>query len=57
MVKRKEVVDLLRKNGLHPDGGKNHEHRTDGTRWTRVPRHAEISNAMFEKIKKQAGLK
>ena len=57
MVKRKEVTDLLKKHGLHPDGGKNHEHWTDGIHWTQVPRHREIPNELFEKIKKQAGLK
>lgn len=57
MVKRKEVTDLLKRNGLHPVGGKNHEHWTDGQYWTQVPRHREIPNQLFEKIKKQAGLK
>lgn len=57
MVKRREVTDFLRRNGLHPTGGTNHEHWTDGEHWTQVPRHAEISRQMFERIKKQAGLK
>lgn len=57
MVKRKTVVDLLRRSGLHPTGGSNHEHWTDGTHWTQVPRHREIPDQLFEKIKKQAGLK
>lgn len=57
MVKRKVVTDFLRKGGLHSDGGKNHEHWTDGTHFTQVPRHREISDQLFEKIKKQAGLK
>lgn len=57
MVKRKEVTDLLKQAGFHPTGGTNHEHWTDGTRWTQVPRHSEIPNQLFEKIKKQAGLK
>ena len=54
MVKRKEVTDYLRAAGLHPTGGTNHEHWTDGAHWTQVPRHKEISNQLFEKIKKQA---
>lgn len=57
MVKRKEVTDLLRKSGLRSTGGTNHEHWTDGVHFTQVPRHREISNQLFEKIKKQAGLK
>ncbi len=57
MVKRKEVTDLLRKSGFRPTGGTNHEHWTDGIHFTQVPRHREISNQLFERIKKQAGIK
>ena len=57
MVKRKVVTDFLRNGGFHPTGGTNHEHWTDGERFTQVPRHREISNQLFEKIKKEAGLK
>lgn len=57
MVKRKEVTVFLRRGGLWPTGGTNHEHWTDGVHFTQVPRHKEISNQLFEKIKKQAGLK
>ncbi|WP_165050794.1 MULTISPECIES: type II toxin-antitoxin system HicA family toxin [unclassified Adlercreutzia] len=57
MVKRRQVVKTLRDAGFYPDAGKGHEHWTDGVRWTQVPRHAEISEQLFEKIKKQAGLK
>ena len=57
MVKRKVVTDFLKNGGLWPDGGKNHEHWTDGEHFTQVPRHREISDQLFEKIKKQAGLK
>lgn len=57
MVKRREVIDLLRQAGFTPDGGTNHEHWRKGDRWTQVPRHGEIPNRLFEKIKKQAGLK
>lgn len=57
MVNRKEVTDLLRQNGFRPNGGTNHEHWTDGTRFTQVPRHREIPDQLFEKIKRQAGLK
>lgn len=57
MVKRREVIKALRKGGLYPEKGTNHEHWTDGTHFTQVPRHSEISEQMFAKIKKQAGLK
>ncbi len=57
MVKRREVCRALKKAGFYPDGGKNHEHWTDGVHFTQVPRHNEISEELFEKIKKQAGLK
>ena len=57
MAKRREVVRLIRKAGFHPTEGTNHEHWTDGTRFTQVPRHSEISDQMLERIKKRAGLK
>ena len=57
MVKRGEVTDLLRKNGFYPTGGTNHEHWSNGSEWTQVPRHGERPNQLFEKIKKQTGLK
>ena len=57
MVKRKKVIDLLRKAGFHSTGGTRHEHWTDGTHFTQVQRHHEINNQLFEKIKRQAGIK
>lgn len=57
MVKRKVVTDFLKRGGLWSVGGTNLEHWTDGTHFTQVPRHSEISEQLFEKIKKQAGLK
>lgn len=57
MVKRRKVVKYLKDNGFEEAKGKNHEHFVKGDRFTQVPRHAEISEQMFEKIKKQAGLK
>lgn len=56
MVKRKTVTDLLRSAGFKPCGGTNHEHWTDGVRFTQVPRHREIAEQLFAKIKKQAGI-
>ena len=55
MVKRREVVKYLLERGFVSDGGKNHEHFVKGVRFTQVPRHGEISEEMFAKIKKQAG--
>lgn len=55
MVKRKTVVDLLRKSGLHPTGGSNHEHWTDGTHWTQVPKHREISEQLFKRSRNRRG--
>lgn len=57
MVKRRKVVDFLKRSGFWSEGGTNHERFSDGRHWTQVPRHSEISEQMFEKIKKQAGLK
>ncbi len=57
MVKRRDVVKLLQENGFVGDGGKRHEHFIKGDRFTQVPRHREISEELFERIKKQAGLK
>ena len=56
VVKRRDVIDCLRRAGLHPTGGTNHEHWTDGTHFTQVPRHREISNQLFARIKRQAGI-
>lgn len=57
MVKRREVVKFLQDNGFVGDKGKRHEHFVKDDKFTQVPRHREISEEMFEKIKKQAGLK
>lgn len=57
MAKRREVTAFLRESGFHPTVSTSHEHWTDGVHFTQVPRHREISEPMFEKIKKQAGLK
>lgn len=58
MVKRREVIKFLQDNGFESKGGTNHEKMVhpDG-RWTVVGRHAEIGNELFERMKKEAGLK
>jgi predicted RNA binding protein YcfA (HicA-like mRNA interferase family) len=57
MTKRKDVVRLLERNGFTNKGGANHDKYThsDG-RWTEIPRHSEIAEWTFRKIRKQAGL-
>ena len=55
VVKRREVIDCLRRAAF-TTGGTNHEHWTDGTHFTQVPRHREISNQLFARIKRQAGI-
>ena len=57
MVKRREVVKFLKENGFEEKGGTNHEKFYKGNKRTVVPRHREISDRLFEDIKKQAGLK
>lgn len=57
MVKRRDIIRFLKNAGFYSTGGTNHEHWTNGVRFTQVPRHREISEQMFERIKKQAGLK
>lgn len=57
MVKRRQVVRFLERNGFVNKGGTNHDRfeHPDG-RWTIVERHREIEKPMFKLIKKQAGL-
>ena len=52
MVKRREVIRLLKRHGFVSVGGKRHEHFVKAGRFTQVPRHNEISEEMYEKIKK-----
>lgn len=58
MVKRKEAVKFFTSNGFVSKGGTNHEkfQHPDG-RWTVIGRHAEIPDRLFERMKKEAGLK
>ena len=58
MVKRREVVRFFERNGFVNKGGTNHDkfRHPDGRR-TVIERHREISNAQFEILKRQAGLK
>ena len=58
MSKRRDVVRFLENKGFVNMGGANHDRfkHPDG-RQTVVPRHREISDKLFEVIKKQAGLR
>jgi predicted RNA binding protein YcfA (HicA-like mRNA interferase family) len=51
-------VRLLERSGFINVGGANHDRfeHADGRR-TEVPRHAEINKWLFERIKRQAGLR
>lgn len=57
-MKRREVVKFFEAHGFVNMGGTNHDKyvHPDG-RWVMIGRHAEISNGLFERMKKQAGLK
>lgn len=58
MVKRREVVRILKRNGFVNKGGAKHDtfKHPDGRRTT-VPRHLEIADDTFEDILKQSKLK
>lgn len=57
MIKRKDVLAFFEENGFENRGGRNHDLllHPDGRR-TVLGRHREISNVMFEEMKKQAGI-
>lgn len=58
MVKRREVVRILKRNGFVNMGGAKHDtfKHPDGRRTT-VPRHQEIIDDTFEDILKQSKLR
>ena len=58
MVKRRVVEEFFKQHGFENLGGTNHDRlqHPDG-RWTILARHKEIPDLMFEKMKKQAGLR
>lgn len=56
MVKRRDVIRLLEQNGFRNEGGANHDIFRKDERTTSVPRHREIPNNTYKKIKKDAGL-
>lgn len=58
MTKRKDVIKFFKAHGFELFANKGHDKlvHPDG-RWTTLGRHVEISNRLFEEMKKQAGLK
>lgn len=57
MTKRRDVVKYLKDHGFWSKGGTKHEKFTNGIVTIMVKRHREIEDAVFEDLKKQAGLK
>jgi len=43
MAKKRDVEKKLREHGWWPDGGTKHDHWTNGTQRTTLPRHKEIN--------------
>lgn len=57
MAKRRDVVRYFEDRGFWSKGGTKHEKFTNGKVTIMVKRHREIEDEVFEKLKKQAGLK
>ena len=57
MTKRRIVVKLLLDNGFWSIGGTNHEIFIKPGFRVQVKRHREIEDEVFERIKREAGLK
>ena len=57
MTKRREVIKFFKERGFWSLGGAKHEKLSNGTVTICIKRHSEIEDEIFEKLKKQAGLK
>lgn len=57
MTKRRDVVRFFEERGFWSKGGTKHEKFTNGDVTIMVKRYREIEDEVFEKLKKQAGLK
>ncbi|MCI8451853.1 type II toxin-antitoxin system HicA family toxin [Enterorhabdus sp. P55] len=57
MTKRRDVVRFFTEHGFWSKGGTKHEKFTNGKDTILIKRHREIEDAVFEKLKKDAGLK
>lgn len=57
MTKRRDVVRYFEQHGFWSKGGAKHEKFTNGEIIILIKRHREIEDEVFEKLKKDAGLK
>lgn len=57
MTKRREVIKYFVEHGFWSKGGTKHEKLTNGSVTIFVKRHREIEDEVFEKLKREAGLK
>lgn len=57
MTKRRDVVKFFEQNGFWSKGGTKHEKFTNGEVTILIKRHREIEDEVFEKLKRDAGLK
>ena len=57
MTKRRDVVRFFTEHGFWSKGGTKHEKFTNGKDTILIKRQREIEDAVFEKLKKDAGLK
>lgn len=57
MTKRRDVVRYFEDRGFWSKGGTKHEKFTNGKVTIMLKRHREIEDEVFEKLRKQAGLK
>jgi hypothetical protein len=57
MVKRRIIIKELELAGFTNVGGAKHDTFIKCGYMTRVPRHSEINDLLYQEIRKQAGLK
>ena len=57
MTKRRDVVRYFVERGFHSNGATMHEKFTNGKVTILIKRHREIEDVVFEKLKRDAGLK
>ena len=57
MTKRQDVIKFFRKHGFWNTGGKKHDKYTNWKVSILIKRHSEIEDEIFEKLKREAGLK
>lgn len=57
MTKRRTVVKFFTDRGFWSKGGTKHEKFTNGRTTILIKRHREIEDEVFEKLKRDAGLK